>query len=313
MPPRLATWVLERFDVDESVIGDLIERYGQRPSNTWYWRQVFVAIVMTFARELRARPLKRSLVLWLLPVVMSFGAWATYTGCPGCIDRERSNSTCQWTGDRQSALNLGIAADRQHLVADAQLAEEVAIRYADAEHKRRFGFEGHGGGIAQGRVRTGCMVRLVMTISTNHGVTAQQIANARGQRRLSFDLAVALLFSPLYCVGALIACRRLGSRFSSHQGYTLLVATGLTSVAVSFLGVQFLQLWLMVWEIVRVGNGHMSGFRAATWNRWSNQDFDAQFLCGVLLFWVVAVLCDRLLPDEKRLTAMPGPQGLILR
>ena len=69
--------------------------------------------------------------------VMSAAVWATYQKCPGCIDRARANSNCEWTGDTAFALDPLNVAHRRHLVADAHLAEELAVRHADWEFGRR--------------------------------------------------------------------------------------------------------------------------------------------------------------------------------
>ena len=55
-PPVLATWLLEhvRFgDAHDVVIGDLIEGFQQERSASWYWRQVFLAILIGFSSEVR--------------------------------------------------------------------------------------------------------------------------------------------------------------------------------------------------------------------------------------------------------------------
>ena len=55
-PPALATWLLEhiRFsNTDDSLMGDLHEEFSQRRSAAWYWRQVLVAILVGFGKELR--------------------------------------------------------------------------------------------------------------------------------------------------------------------------------------------------------------------------------------------------------------------
>src|SRR5258706_9480862 len=83
---------------------------------------------------------------------------------PGGIDRSRVNANCEWTGDSSFPIDQQNTAHQQHLVADAQLAEELAIRYADAEHKRLFGYEGHGGLIDNGQLSVGCMATLVDVI-----------------------------------------------------------------------------------------------------------------------------------------------------
>jgi hypothetical protein len=57
-PPGLATWLfnhLARREHHEALAGDLMEEYGRRQSDIWYWRQVLVAIATDLATELRFR------------------------------------------------------------------------------------------------------------------------------------------------------------------------------------------------------------------------------------------------------------------
>jgi hypothetical protein len=235
----------------------------------------------------------------LLLVVMGGGISATYVACPGCINRNRVNKSCEWTGDAAFPIDPQNAAHQAHLIADAQLAEELAIRYADAEFNRLYGHEGHGGLLENGRVRNGCMARLVDVITQSHAVTTEQVHAARGQRNLTFDFAAMLLFVPLYSLGATNAGRRLGRRFSSQPRSVRLVATGLASIAASVLGLQVGQLWLSVWEFIRVGNGHISAFRTASHTQWSHQHVGALFVAAVVVFWLMALLCYRDTPDDE--------------
>src|SRR4026207_28811 len=58
--PRVATWLAERFLTSprrESLIGDLVEQYREGRSATWYWGQVFRAIVVSITEELAAHKL----------------------------------------------------------------------------------------------------------------------------------------------------------------------------------------------------------------------------------------------------------------
>lgn len=231
--------------------------------------------------------------LGLLLVVMCGGITATYITCPGCIDRTRVNSACEWSGDTRFEIDPRTPAHQRHLVSDAQLAEELAIRHADSEFNRLYGYEAHGGLIDGGRVRNECMARLVRRIETDHSVTAEQVQRARGQRNGPFDFAVALLFLPLYSVGAVTLCRRLRRRFSAHSRAVCVVATVLGSIGASAAGLQVGQLWLGAWEAIRVGNGHLSTFRAATRTQWSHQHVGVLFLAGLLVFWVIAALSFR--------------------
>jgi hypothetical protein len=55
-PPRLASWLLRHLASSpqrESLAGDLIERYHQGQSATWYWRQVLAAILAGVIRDIR--------------------------------------------------------------------------------------------------------------------------------------------------------------------------------------------------------------------------------------------------------------------
>jgi len=201
----------------------------------------------------------------MLPLLV---ALAVFTGvgiaryCPGCIDRGRVNKGCQSTGDSAFSIDWQDTSHWRHLTADAQLAEDLAIRYADAEFNRVDGYEAHGGLIEQGRVRNECMARLATAIETNHDVTSDQIA---------------------------IACRHLDRRFSVDGRAVRLMATGLASIAACLCGLQLGGLWLSVWEAIRVRNGHMSTFRAATSNRWPHQHSAALFIGGPIAFWLIAV------------------------
>lgn len=123
---------------------------------------------------------------------------------------------------------------------------------------------------------------------------------------------MGLLFLPLYSLGATVACRWLSRRFSADEPYVGLIAAGLASVAVTFLGLQCFRLFGAVWEAIRVGNGHMSGMRAATYNRWSQQYVGADFMVGIVLFWLIALWCYRVGSDEHS-ADVRGPDGILLR
>lgn len=235
---------------------------------------------------------------WLLGlVVMAGGASATYVTCPGCLDRNRFNKACEWTGDRAFPIDPRNASHQKHLVGDAQLAEELAIRHADAEFGRRHGVEHHGGLLDNGDFRRECLSRMLASIERNHDVTSEQVRVARGQRNWIFDCAVSVLFLPLYVLGGIAASRWLSRRLSTHDRFVRLIGTGIVSVAASFLGLQGLRLWAAVWEVIRVGNGHMTSIRAASQTRWMHH-VDGQLIGGILLFWLVALCCSRVASAE---------------
>jgi hypothetical protein len=55
-PPRLATWLLEQFSPilqNAPLAGDLMEAFKHGRSSSWYWRQVFGAILIALPNLLR--------------------------------------------------------------------------------------------------------------------------------------------------------------------------------------------------------------------------------------------------------------------
>jgi hypothetical protein len=217
------------------------------------------------------------------------GVGALYVRCPGCLDRARDNRSCEWTGDTTARLDLRQPADWQHLVLDAQLAEGLAGRFADAASLKINGVEGHGGLIDDGALVRECRTRMFATIEANHRVGADQIEAARAQRRAPFDAAVLLLFLPLYWLGATLVDRRLRHRFASDPHLVRWVATAIASGTVAIVGAQLADLWSMLWELIRVGNDHIGGHRLASFARPTEQHPAAPIVIGILLFWLVDV------------------------
>jgi hypothetical protein len=251
---------------------------------------------------------------WLVAfAIAGTGAVATYSRCPGCIPRDRVNANCQWTGDVAFVLDAREARHRAHLVEDAQLAEELAIRFADAEHGRRFGVEHHGGLLDGGQVRRDCLSRMFTAIENAHGVPAAKVQAARGQRSASYDIAVALLFVPFYLLGAASVARRVNRRFSADTPVIRWFAMGLASVAAALLGAQSFRLWGAIWEVIRVGNGHMTSIRAASYSRWNAEYAGADVVASVLLFWLIVAIRHRTVSNDSSAVDDSAPAGIVLR
>jgi hypothetical protein len=73
-PPRLAIWLLERFHIDEALIGDVIEEYRQNRSRVAFWVQTLAAVARTSAGDVRGHAwlTARAVVVgWLAAAVMA--------------------------------------------------------------------------------------------------------------------------------------------------------------------------------------------------------------------------------------------------
>jgi len=71
-PPRLATWLLERFCTDVALAGDLIEQYRDGRSVVWYWKQAISAVNVYSVSQilehkwLALRAIATGYVIWYL-------------------------------------------------------------------------------------------------------------------------------------------------------------------------------------------------------------------------------------------------------
>ena len=79
--PAIATWLLKLFcssAEDESLIGDLLEKYQQGRARFWYWRQVTAIVFLRLGRNVRQlslsvalRPMRHAFTLLLVIAVIS--------------------------------------------------------------------------------------------------------------------------------------------------------------------------------------------------------------------------------------------------
>jgi hypothetical protein len=206
----------------------------------------------------------------------------------GCLDRARVNARCEWDEKSVQTLNLNDWSQQRHLYEDVELAEELAIRYADAAYKERSGFEGHGGLIENGRLRDRCMAAFMTTIAATHNLPLEHVEQARlrGYRDQRWDFGVLSSFACLYGFIAWMIVRAISRRFPVDDGWPALVAPLLASVPIGMAAFQLFTLWGGGLEAIRLGNGHVSGYRAAK-SPWADHTA-ALWIAGVTVFVLIA-------------------------
>lgn len=176
----------------------------------------------------------------------------------GCIARNRLNSNCAWSTEVARPLNLQSAPDRRHLRDDAQLVEELAVRYGDAV--RTF----QPGSLPDvlpdvRRRREECLSTLFAAVAALHGLAPDQVARAaeRGDWRVDV-LAVLLPLALLLGTLAANFAKRLYRHFWGDLQLLPIVATLVVSAVAGAVAVVFEQLWANTIEMIRVGDLHLS-------------------------------------------------------
>src|SRR5438552_6085084 len=86
----------------------------------------------------------------------------------GCVRRNGRNADCKWPAEIS-----GHFADARHLSADAEFAEDLAIRYADTHHGLRT--PNYVSREAYAAARDRCMGSLFEQITKEHGVPVELV------------------------------------------------------------------------------------------------------------------------------------------
>ncbi len=228
-----------------------------------------------------------------------------------CLPRTRFNKACEWTGDSERRLDMRLSSDQQHLIEDAQLAEELAVRYADFRHTEPYGYEGHGGLLEHGKVGNDCLAKLDGVIKRSHGVTQSEITVARRHRDRAFDVAVVVSFWALFALAATWFARALLT-YSGSDRSIWVATTTVSSMAVAAAAVQLLSMWATVAEIVRIGNDHLGPQRGGLipWDHHIGGVFVAA-MCG--FFVIASVQRWRGPVDIERSPDAADPRSVFLR
>jgi hypothetical protein len=204
--------------------------------------------------------------------------------CAGCVGGPRVG-TCGWSEDASPALDLNRTAHQRHLNRDARVAEELAIRYADATRGHRSGQ--FNGADEYHRTREPCLGALSREIAIGHGIRPAQVADAVGRRDIRQDALILLLFAALYGLVANGAAQRLLVRFPPDEPWPAAIATAAAAVFASAAAVIVGGLGSMIVEMLQLGDTHLS-YRTGRlpWQR----HWPLLFLGGVVVFCFIAVV-----------------------
>ena len=200
-------------------------------------------------------------------------------GLCACVRRDGRNANCEWPGE-----NPKHPVDARHLSADAEFAEDLAIRYADT----RYGIHSPNPSEDYGERRDECQANLFAQIAKEHGIPPQQVSGALGKNRTYIDVATYLPFALLYCIAAAALAPAIWRRYPIIENGLVpgVVMTAFLSVAVAAGCTLCGEQWGWVAETYRIGNKHMSYRADRLW--WGNHRF-ALFCGAVIVFWLFGI------------------------
>lgn len=182
----------------------------------------------------------RYAALFAIPIVLA-----------GCIDSTRVNDTCTWSDAISSRLDLTRRGDREHLRADAEIANELMVRYGDVHGPHRPDLERP--------YREQCMTAMIDSITVRHGITRAQFAIAERDRIWWAD--VLLVFLPMVLFGAAGAdyvTRRICRSFDPEDRAVAAIAVIVLMLLVAALTLGVTNFWSFSVEGWRLRNGHVS-------------------------------------------------------
>jgi hypothetical protein len=169
----------------------------------------------------------------------------------GCIDRTRVNDTCTWSDAVSGPLDLRQRADREHLRADAEIANELMVRFGDVHGPHRPDLERP--------YREQCMRSMIDTITARHAVTRAQFTAAERERIWWAD--VLLVFLPMAMLGAAgsdYIARRVCRGFDPEDRAVATIAVIVLSFLAAGLTLGVTNVWAFAVEGWRLRNGHVS-------------------------------------------------------
>ncbi|PYR01212.1 MAG: hypothetical protein DMF96_00825 [Acidobacteria bacterium] len=129
------------------------------------------------------------------------------------------------------------------------------------------------------------MAMLFEIVANHHGVSTGQVRDALVYRRTSVDLFVLAVFVVFYIAVANAIVRSMFHSVPSDGPWLRSLATAVTACGVGAGGVVLFGLYSATYEMIRIGNTHMS-YRGGR-SPW-NQHQSELLVGGVILFALVA-------------------------
>ena len=160
--------------------------------------------------------------------------------------RDGRNSDCNWPG-----AIAGQSSTPRQMSADAEFAEDLAIRYGDVHY-------GYDPGRSDAILR--CQAKLYQEIAKTHKVSVAEVEQSVGRNREHIDAAtyvsyVALAWAVAFLVSRLIWRKYPPGEYGWSAGVVAYVFFGILFAVGSTMGGEMLA-WIV--EGYRIGNDHLS-------------------------------------------------------
>jgi len=198
----------------------------------------------------------------------------------GCVRSDGRNSDCRWPGE---ASVHPVSA--RHISADAEFAEDLAIRYADTH----FGRHSPNPSERYDAERDACRDRLFGEVAKEHGVPVARVLDSLGRNRAFIDLAELLPFALFYGLTAIVGAHIIWRRYPpAEDGWVPgMIMALFVSLALAATSALLGEIWNWTVEGHRIGNPHMS-YRADRLF-WHNHRLEL-FAAALLIFWLAAII-----------------------
>jgi hypothetical protein len=215
----------------------------------------------------------------LLTPLLPFIAVAVLT--LGCSTPPGMNDDCNWPSAERTI--------ERSLIEQVRIAEELAMRYADARFDSR---------ASHGRLRSECEAKLFGVVGRDQGVDLAAVERARRQLDAQlWDLPVHLPLAAMFISLTLVLAGKIRRRFPADEKVPAAVATLFISLAIGLVFQVLAHLWDGTVEMTRLGTMHLS-YRV---ERLGLRQHDTTVFVGcVVLFWCAVLYSYRTESHRRR-------------